>query len=239
MKTLIALSFALSSIITGCGSIPAALEGAGNGSGTGIQTAPDSAVAPAAQAGQAATPTVSVNTTVTTSVVVNDPRPAASIDPVIAQLITSFKADALARGAIIPTGPELRVAAIVTQVPADANLNGDTLAWCQDVHGTDGLGNPLTWRELHVLAPAVSPLQQEAPGFSASASDFDFRRIVYHELGHCLLNVGHTAADSDQITSVMYPIYLPLTEVSEAWWSSELDQFFSASYLAGLMPRNG
>lgn len=165
-------------------------------------------------------------------VVIGDPRPVVSIDPVLGTLLTQFKADLKSHGMTLPTNvPELRTVDFMPMLPGV--VGGDVLGYCQTMQGLDASGVKYQWNVLHIQVPKNSALAQTDTDYTESATSFDLKVMAYHEFGHCMLGKNHTTI-ATAITSIMYADMIPVTDHSDAAWKALVDEYLSADYQASL-----
>lgn len=100
-----------------------------------------------------------------------------------------------------------------------ARINGITMANTVDDMGYEPgslvIGVCMWPRQIKILRPywyQASPTLRSA--------------LIYHELGHCLLNLDHSAPRN---INIMAPVILP-EEIFEDHWSALLDKLFARNY---------
>lgn len=168
--------------------------------------------------------------------------PGASIDSRLEKIYFRFLDDAATRGVVIPQKDQDRLIIMKfdndMEFKKDADLaNGSSDSNDKDVLGicrqgqqinSANLKKPVTWTEIHILDPRFSRYGKYDPD---SPYDLTLTRIMYHELGHCLLHKGHSTTGG---VDVMEADLAPVSDSTGNFWEFSVDQLFSPSYLAGL-----
>jgi hypothetical protein len=134
------------------------------------------------------------------------PAPAV-VDPALAPYLSSFEKDVGASA----SGINVSFADTETQ----KNGLGETVGEC--LLYTDGNSGTVLERDIHIDS-----------GYWATASEDARTEIMYHELGHCALNLQHifTVKDDHCPTSIMYPYVFgdqPCFANEKAYYFRELE----------------
>lgn len=134
--------------------------------------------------------------------------PKAFVDHRLKPLYVAFLQDAAALGRLVDSHmlKELRVLKIENDIVAaraqydhDIDPNNDTAGVCADLTSEESVGaenyrvttSQRRWREVWISAAIADN----------RAGESQFKELVYHELGHCLLGLQHVPEEPHQIMS--------------------------------------
>lgn len=145
-----------------------------------------------------------------------------SIDPILATILVDYRADAADHGVqLLDRAPH-----VMRIVDAEAGMpKSDELGACFP----DARFNVLVRRPVQQTSSDPDITAEEFDSsWQAAPESLNFKRLVYHELTHCLLGKDHGGDFDDVMHATFFRV--PPTHT----WGDVVDRLFSADYLDSL-----